>query len=119
MPSLEVEDLARLTDIVTFGERAIRHLGDASLEAFLADEKTFDSVIRCVQVVGEAAWRIGRSVQESYPEIAWLQVAGMRHRLVHDYGEVDPAIAYRAVTTHLPELIRRVRSILDRYHEAR
>ena len=113
MPLPDTDDLVKLSDIVTYGERALRHLGDMSLEQFLADEKTFDGVIRCIQIVGEAAWKISRAVQVAHPDIPWMQVAGMRHRLVHDYGEVDPSITYRTAMTHLPDLIRRIRLILD------
>lgn len=86
-----------------------------SAEAFLSDEKTLDSVIRCIQVVGEAAWKVNKPIQLAHPEVPWLQIAGMRHRLVHDYGEVDPNIAYRTATAHLPNLIHQIRVILDRY----
>ena len=75
----EAADLARLTGIVAYGERALRHLGEMTVERFLADEKTLDSVIRCIQVVGEAAWKVDKSTQLAHPEVPWLQIAGMRH----------------------------------------
>lgn len=113
MPRLDPVDHALLIDIVSFGERAIRHLGDLSLEQFEADEKTFDSVVRCLSVVGEAAWKLSRSAQAAYPAVPWVQIAGMRHRLVHDYGDIDAGVSYRAVSQDLPGLIQIVRAALD------
>lgn len=112
MQRLEEADLSRLVDIVTYGERAVRHLGTLNVESFLADEKTFDSVIRCLSVVGEAAWKLTKATQLAHPDVPWLLIAGMRHRLFHDYGEIDPSTAFKAAKEHLPALLGRVRQIL-------
>lgn len=114
MPQLDSTDHALLIDIVAYGERAIRHLGLLSAD----DEKTFDSVVLCLSVVGEAAWKLSKAAQQAYPEVPWLKIAGMRHRLVHDYGEVDSAVSYRAVTEHLPSLLEAVRKALKDQGEA-
>lgn len=118
MQRLDESDLSRLIDIVTFGERAVRHLGTVQVENFASDEKTFDSVIRCLSVVGEAAWKLTRTTQITYPDVPWLLIAGMRHRLVHEYGEIDPATAFKAAKEHLPALLTRVRQILRDNGEA-
>jgi uncharacterized protein with HEPN domain len=39
-------------------------------------------------------------------------IAGMRHRLVHDYGRTDENVVYQVATVHLPKLIEQVRTIL-------
>lgn len=112
MQPLEEEDLVRLGDIYAYGQRAIRHLGDLEEPAFVADEKTFDSVIRCLAIVGEAAWKLSKPTQRRYDEVPWILIAGMRHRLVHDYGEVDGSIAYKAARHHIPDLVMKVEAIL-------
>jgi len=97
MPQLDPRDHALLIDIINFGSRAIRHMGSMSFEEFVADEKTFDGVVRCLSVVGEAAWKLSKQAQQAYPAVPWMKIAGMRHRLVHNYSEVDPNISYRSV----------------------
>jgi len=42
-----------LGDIIAYGERAVRHLGDLDASAFAADEKTQDSVVGCYK----ACWQ--------------------------------------------------------------
>jgi len=39
-------------------------------------------------------------------------MAGIRHRIVHDYGDVDLDVVWRVVTHELPALINKVRAIL-------
>ncbi|GDY11374.1 hypothetical protein LBMAG53_02510 [Planctomycetota bacterium] len=105
-------DAGRLTDIVIYGERAIRHLGDMEQQAFEADEKTYDSTVRCLAVVGEAAYKLSKPFQQAHPGIPWILVAAMRHRLVHDYGSVDVTTIYRVLKSHLPKLIADVQAII-------
>ncbi len=112
MPPLEPTDQGLLGDILVYGERAIRHLGSMSAVQFAADEKTQDSVVRCLAVVGEAAWKASDPLKRAYPAVPWPLVAGMRHRLVHDYGAVDLGTVHRVASEHLPLLLVQVRTIL-------
>lgn len=46
-------------------------------------------VLRHIQIVGEAAWRLSTDLKDSHPEIPWKKIEGMRHVLVHDYFKVN------------------------------
>lgn len=116
---LDPADAGRLGDIIAYGERAIRHLGDVDQAAFVADEKTYDSAVRCLAIVGEAAYKMSKPLKDLHPTIPWHLIATMRHRLVHDYGGVDHTTVYRVLKGDLPTLMHQVRTILERYgHEA-
>jgi uncharacterized protein with HEPN domain len=106
------DDLGRLGDVVIYGNRALRHLGSLSMEEFALDEKTIDSVVRCLAVVGEAAWKLSKPLQQAHPAVPWHLIAGMRHRLVHDYGGVHYPTVYRVVTHDLPALIAQAESMI-------
>jgi len=112
--SLEVSDLGRLGDIVAYGKRALRHLGAMGMDEFCGDEKTQDSVVRCLAVVGEAAWKMSDALKRDNPAVPWPLVAGMRHKLVHDYGAVDSATIYRVLREHLPLLVEQAEGIIAR-----
>jgi len=112
MSPAEAADVGRLGDIVAYGERALRHLGAMTADEFAADEKTQDSVVRCLAVLGEAAWKMSDTLQRQHPTVPWLLVGGMRHRLVHDYGAVDLGTVYRVLREHLPVLIEQAEAIL-------
>jgi uncharacterized protein with HEPN domain len=45
---------------------------------------------------------ISKDVQARHPEILWRQVAGLRHRLVHDYEDTDWNIISKSIFRGLP-----------------
>ena len=47
------------------------------------------------------------------PDIPWSKVTGMRHRLIHDYFQVDTAMVWKAATTDLLELKPKVEALLQ------
>ena len=108
----EAADAGRLRDMITFGEEAIALLGTLDAAQFLADRRTFLAVSRCVEILGEAGWKLSASMKARRSEIPWPLIAGMRHRLVHDYGRVDGDVVYRVVAEHLPPLMLQLRALL-------
>lgn len=70
------------------------------------------AIARAIQIVGEAANRIGDEARAELPEIPWHRIIGMRHKLVHDYISVDNDIMWDVVTDDLPELIRILKGIV-------
>jgi uncharacterized protein with HEPN domain len=70
------------------------------------------SLVRLVEIVGEAASQLSREDQGRYPSIPWPQVTGMRHRLVHGYDTVDHQVHWDTVTDDLPPLIAALERIV-------
>jgi uncharacterized protein with HEPN domain len=108
----EATDAGRLRDMIAFGEEAIVLLGALDAAQFLADRRTFLAVSRCVEILGEAGWKLSDAMKSRRTEIPWPLIAGMRHRLVHDYGRVDGDVVYQVVTVHLPPLMQQLRTLL-------
>jgi uncharacterized protein with HEPN domain len=65
-----------------------------------------------LQIIGEAASHVSLELRERHPEIPWRQMIGMRNRLVHDYGQIDPEIVWSTVQVHLPALIAALRPLV-------
>ena len=65
-----------------------------------------------VQVVGEAAQQVSDEFQKSHLQIPWRKIIGMRHRIVHDYLNVDEDVVWEVVKTDLPDLLEKIRKIL-------
>ncbi len=62
--------------------------------------------------MGEAVKQLSDSFRDSYPEVEWLKIAGMRDRLIHNYFGVDYEIVWDAVITEVPRLNAKLKEIL-------
>lgn len=85
---------------------------ESGRESFLNDERTQDAVIRNLEIIGEAVRKIPAEFRDAHTEIPWKIIAGMRDKLIHDYFGVNLNIVWEAVERDLPDLRRRVESLL-------
>jgi uncharacterized protein with HEPN domain len=65
-----------------------------------------------LQIIGEAASRLSSSFRESYPEVAWGGMIGMRHVLVHGYFETNTTLVWKVIERDLPVLKEQLTEIL-------
>ena len=72
-------DLVKCEDMRIHAERARKFMGTRSLEEFLSDEMLQAAVIRCVEVVGEAARQVSEDTRRRATGIPWAQIVGMRN----------------------------------------
>jgi len=100
----------RLLDMLEAIERIERY-GAKGRSAFEQDELIQNWFVHHLQIIGEAAARLGREFHEAHPEIPWAQVVAMRNILVHDYFGVDLEEIWRAVEQDLPELKRKLQGL--------
>ncbi|MFC2161798.1 DUF86 domain-containing protein [Acidobacteriota bacterium] len=105
-------------------ETRLRHILDAACEAvsFIeghhrrdldTDRKLNLSLVRLLEIIGEAARSVTREFRREHPELAWKSMAGMRDRLIHGYFDVNQDILWETVANDLPQLISRVKEILN------
>jgi uncharacterized protein with HEPN domain len=69
-------------------------------------------LVRLIEIVGEAAVRISKDLQNLHPEIPRPQIVAMRNRLVHGYDFVDHAILWQTVQEELPALIAQLEEVI-------
>jgi uncharacterized protein with HEPN domain len=83
-------------------------------DAFFADPKTRDAVIRNVEVIGQAVKGISDQTRSLEPDVPWRQIAGMRDKLIHEYFGVDLALVWDVVERELPVLRPRLSELAER-----
>ena len=71
------------------------------------------SLVKSIEIVGEAAARVAKDCQDQHPSIPWRDIIGMRNRLVHAYFEVDLDRVWDTVTDDLPPLVKSLELILS------
>src|SRR6266568_6497063 len=86
-----------IEDIWEAVEKIERYVSGLNHDAFVKDDKTVDSVVRNLEVIGEAANRVPENIRSQYPEITWRKIIGLRNRIVHDYFNIDVEIVWEIV----------------------
>jgi uncharacterized protein with HEPN domain len=71
------------------------------------------SLVRAIEIIGEAASRMSRSTCEAAPDIPWSLIVSMRNRLIHAYFDVDHEIVWKTATEELPQLLPRLRALIS------
>lgn len=102
----------------------LRHMRDYSREALgmirgceradLDTQRQLNlALVRLLEVVGEAAARITEETRNTYPDLPWSQMIGLRNRLIHGYDAVDFDILWDILNMDLPPLVQRLDDILE------
>ena len=80
---------------------------------FAADHKTSYAVVRCLEIIGEAAKRVSKEVRALRPDVPWRIMAGMRDKCIHGYFGVQFKPVWHALKHEIPPLEPRIESLLD------
>ena len=70
------------------------------------------ALAKAVELVGEAASRVTEETRRQHPGIPWRKIIGMRHRLVHDYQNLNLGILWAVVQVEIPAVIGELRRIV-------
>ena len=88
-----------------------------SEDDLVSDWKKQDALIRELEVLGEAAGRVSADFVAAHPEIPWKEITGLRHKLVHDYFEVDLQIVWNTATINVPAVLPLVSAAFESLDE--
>ena len=103
-----------LDDMLAAAEKIIEYVGEMSFDRFVSDAKTFDAVIRNLEIIGEAAKRVPEEVRRDSSDIEWKKIAGLRDMLIHEYLGVDSEIIWDIVSNKIPDLIGELHKLLEK-----
>ena len=63
--------------------------------------------------IGEHVYHLSSEYKKEHSEIQWLLIAGVRHRLVHDYDGINWNIIADVIFEELPRLIKQLEEMIN------
>jgi uncharacterized protein with HEPN domain len=105
-------DEAYLLDMLIEARHSVEFLKDIPRQEFDNDRLRQHAVMRCLEIIGEAASRISQEFKREHPEIPWHEIIGMRNRLIHDYVKIDLEKVWDTVQRDIPVLIERIEPLV-------
>ena len=105
--------LELVRDILREAEFLAAPAAQTTCESFLRNEVLKRAFVRSVEVIGEATKQVPEETRLQFPGVEWKKMAGMRDRLIHDYGGVDYQIVWDVAAHKAPNLATKLRPILE------
>lgn len=114
-----VRDRDRLIHILTAIDRILEFSNGKTVETIVADTLKFYGIIKNIEIIGEAAYKLTKAFQTTHPEIPWAAISKMRHVLVHDYYQIDSDQIIGVIKEDLGPLRDQISSYIDNtnWHE--
>jgi uncharacterized protein with HEPN domain len=111
------DDPTRLMHIIDSAQEAVGFVEGFTRNDLDGNRMLQLSLVRCLEVVGEAAARLSKPLREANPHIPWAAMIGMRNRIVHAYFDIDIDLVWKTATEDLPEIVSKIVTILEKLRE--
>jgi uncharacterized protein with HEPN domain len=97
-----------LLDMLIAAREAAGFSADLTFEALEESRLHQSAILHALQKIGEAATKVSQQFKDEHPEILWVEMIGMRHRLVHDYRNIVLRKVWESVQSSIPALIEQL-----------
>lgn len=87
------------------------YLAEQTFDSFKSSVQLQDSLIRRLEIIGEAIKNLPEDLKKKFPGVAWKNIAGMRDILIHEYFGIDLDLTWRVLTKEIPKLRKQILAI--------
>lgn len=111
---MKKSDTERITKIVSIWEALQKQIQYHSItrELLLNDEFLQWAVTTPLFNIGEQVYKISDEMKKEHPEIIWSVVAGLRHRLVHDYEGINWTIIVDVIFDEMNDFVESIKQLV-------
>jgi uncharacterized protein with HEPN domain len=99
------DDLIRLRHMIDAAKEALSFAKNKARKDIYADRMLALSIVKSIEIIGEAASTVSKEFQKEPQEIPWANIIAMRNRLIHVYFDIDLDRVWDTITDDLPPLI--------------
>lgn len=109
MPRDYKQQIDDILQAITFIREYIK---DMDYNAFEADRKTQDAVVRNLEIIGEAARAVPDEIRDKASQIEWYKIIALRNILIHEYFGVNLKIVWDVIQNKLDAVQSACRGLL-------
>lgn len=104
-------DISRLQHMLDAAREALSFATGRKREDLSTDRMLMHTLVREIEIIGEAASKVSQEARQQIPNIEWRDVISMRNRLVHAYFDINLHILWGTVQYNLPRLIEELEKL--------
>ena len=101
-------DKGRLEDIKQYAQNVETIIKGITFDDFVQDIRIYYSVMKNIEIIGEAANMLTKDFKEQHSELPWRQIVKMRNVLVHGYAQVSNVDLWDTASNDIKVLLAQV-----------
>jgi uncharacterized protein with HEPN domain len=109
---MKKDDEIRLRHMHEAAQEICQYTASATKEDLSTDRKLLHSLVRLLEIIGEAANQVSKETRDDFPLLPWSEMIGMRNRLVHAYFAINQGIVWSTAIHQIPALLAELDKIL-------
>ena len=107
----EIKDPIRIEHMLEAIDNVTLFMAGKDLSSLESDKMLYFAVVKNIEIIGEAAYKLSREFKELHGEVPWRQIEKMRHVLVHGYYSISAPLLYNVYTEDIPLLKQYLQNI--------
>ena len=109
-------DSVRLKKIIDMAGKLLGYIREKQIteEQILSDYAVQWTITTPLYNIGEHTYNLSKALKAAHPEVPWSQIAGMRHRLVHQYEDTNWSIISYVIFHELESYMNQLTGILSK-----
>lgn len=111
----EVRDIERLQHILEAANVLSEYVKHHTLEEAQADPVMYFGLVKHVEIIGEAVYKLTLQYRTSHNEVNWDDIERTRHVLVHGYYKIRPNQLWETIAVDIPQLMPTIDQLIKEY----
>jgi uncharacterized protein with HEPN domain len=102
-----MKDLKYLERVIKYIQKINKFMSNVdTYETFILNEEKIDAVILNLEQIGESVKKLSNNYKETHADIDWINIAGLRNLISHEYEGVNLVLIYNIATIKINELLK-------------
>ncbi len=107
------DDLVKIGDMLSAMKEIFSFIKEKKRSDLDKDRMLALSLIKEIEIIGEAADQISNTFKEKNDQIPWRDIIDMRNRLIHGYCDIDYDVVWDTITYNLKPLMYLLRRLIS------